>query len=334
MDVEQIRRQALEDLSKASTTTELDQVRTKYLGRKKGLLDQVIASVPGLPPEQRRAVGKSANDLKNELTRLLDEAKDKLSQKPPAAPRSDPTLPGPRLRLGHVHPLTQTTRQVEEIFSRMGFEVVLGPETETEFYNFEALNIPADHPSRDSFDTFYLSPGVVLRSHTSPVQVRVMESRRPPLRVLAPGRVYRPDTEDARHASMFHQVEGLMVDERTSFADLKAMLFIFAREFFGSETKIRFRPSFFPFTEPSAEVDVSCFRCKGKGCSLCSGSGWIEVLGSGMVDPAVFEAVGYDPERYTGFAFGMGVERLCMLKYGIDDIRVFTQNDCRVLSQF
>jgi phenylalanyl-tRNA synthetase alpha chain len=223
---------------------------------------------------------------------------------------------------------------MRDIFATLGFEVALGPEVELERYNFEALNIPLDHPSRDAFHTFYLHNGAVLRSHTSPVQIRVMERRRPPIRIIVPGKVYRPDTADASHSFLFHQVEGLMVDERVSFADLKYVLTEFARAYFGPQVRMRFRPSFFPFTEPSAEVDISCLMCQGKGCGACKSSGWMEVLGSGMVHPNVFKAVGYDAEKYTGFAFGMGVERLAMLKMGIDDIRLFLENDVRFLSHF
>lgn len=251
------------------------------------------------------------------------------------------SLPGKHKPYGHEHPITQTINEIKEIFSKLGFDVEYGPEVELEYYNFDALNIPADHPSREDFDTFYLlarSAGgdnqLLLRSQTSTVQIRVMKEKKPPIRMIAPGKVFRPDTVDARHASMFHQIEGLMVDEGVSFSDLKYVLTLFAKSYFGQNIKMRFRPSFFPFTEPSAEVDISCSICKGKGCSVCAYSGWVEVLGAGMVDPNVFEAVDYDTEKYTGFAFGLGVERLAMLRYGVDDIRLFLENDMRFLSQF
>ncbi|MBT5305685.1 MAG: phenylalanine--tRNA ligase subunit alpha, partial [Candidatus Scalindua sp.] len=232
------------------------------------------------------------------------------------------------------HPLTQTIDEIKGIFKTLCFDIEYGPEVEHEYYNFDALNIPADHPSREDFDTFYLGNKRLLRSQTSTVQIRVMEKKKPPIRMIAPGKVFRPDTVDARHASMFHQIEGLMVDEGVSFSDLKYVLTLFAQSYFGQDIKMRFRPSFFPFTEPSAEIDISCSLCKGKGCSVCSQSGWVEVLGAGMVDPNVFDTVGYDSEKYTGFAFGIGVERLTMLKYGIDNIRLFFENDLRFLSQF
>ena len=244
------------------------------------------------------------------------------------------SLPGKRKHYGHRHPIVQTIDEIKGIFKKLCFDIEYGPEVEHEYYNFDALNIPADHPSREDFDTFYLGNKRLLRSQTSTVQIRVMEKKKPPIRMIAPGKVFRPDTVDARHASMFHQIEGLMVDEGVSFSDLKYVLTLFAQSYFGQDIKMRFRPSFFPFTEPSAEIDISCSICKGKGCSVCSHSGWVEVLGAGMVDPNVFETVGYDAEKYTGFAFGLGVERLTMLKYGIDNIRLFFENDLRFLSQF
>ncbi|MEK7242084.1 MAG: phenylalanine--tRNA ligase subunit alpha, partial [Planctomycetota bacterium] len=255
------------------------------------------------------------------------------------SPVMDVSLPGHIPPRGGTHPLVQTIQEIKEIFGRMGFQVGSGPEVELEYYNFEALNIPPDHPSRDDFDTFYVSDDVLLRSQTSTVQIRVMQKQKPPIRIIAPGKVFRPDTVDARHSFMFHQIEGLMVGgstagEGVNFGHLKGVLSLFAKTYFGPDTRMRLRPSFFPFTEPSAEVEISCSFCKGKGCSVCGGSGWLEILGAGMVHPNVFKAVGYDPEQYTGFAFGMGVERIAMLKYGIDDIRLFFENDVRFLSQF
>ena len=314
---------------------ELETLRVKYLGRK-GILSELLAKIPSLPAEQRPEMGRLLNELKKDITSRYEGAKTALldMQRPKAVgPVQDVTLPGRRPPLGHKHPLIQTIEDIKDIFADMGFQVAFGPEVELEFYNFEALNIPLDHPSRDDFDTFYLKDDVLLRSQTSTVQIRVMEKQKPPIRIIAPGKVFRPDTVDATHSFMFHQIEGLMVEEGVTFGHLKGVLALFAQAYFGPDTRMRFRPSFFPFTEPSAEVEISCSLCKGKGCSTC-GSGWMEILGAGMVDPNVFKAVGYDAEKYTGFAFGMGVERIAMLKYGIDDIRLFFENDMRFLSQF
>ena len=314
---------------------ELETLRVKYLGRK-GILSELLAKIPSLPAEQRPEMGRLLNELKKDITSRYEGAKTALldMQRPKAVgPVQDVTLPGRRPPLGHKHPLIQTIEDIKDIFADMGFQVAFGPEVELEFYNFEALNIPLDHPSRDDFDTFYLKDDVLLRSQTSTVQIRIMEKQRPPIRIIAPGKVFRPDTVDATHSFMFHQIEGLMVEEGVTFGHLKGVLALFAQAYFGPDTRMRFRPSFFPFTEPSAEVEISCSLCKGKGCSTC-GSGWMEILGAGMVDPNVFKAVGYDAEKYTGFAFGMGVERIAMLKYGIDDIRLFFENDMRFLSQF
>jgi len=333
-EAQRIRREAGEQVESASTEEELEQVRSRLLGRK-GKLAALFAAIPKAPPEQRPAAGKVANELKAELQRLWQEAAERITcEEKTAEPLFDPTLPGRRPPMGHLHPLTIALDEICDIFRTLGFTVAEGPEVELDYYNFEALNIPPDHPSRDDFDTFYLTDRMLLRSQTSTVQIRTMEKTRPPVRMIAPGRVFRPDTEDASHSSMFHQVEGLMVDEGVTFGDLKAVLHIFARQFFHKDVKVRFRPSFFPFTEPSAEVDCTCVVCGGDGCRTCSYSGWIEILGAGMVDPNVFEAVHYDAERYTGFAFGMGVERLAMLRYGIDDIRLFFQGDVRFVGQF
>jgi phenylalanyl-tRNA synthetase alpha chain len=321
-----------------TSADELEAFRIKYLGRK-GLLSELLAKLPSVPAEERPETGRLLNQLKMDITAGFERVKKSLAGGGPgtgaAAPVQDLTLPGRRPALGHRHPLMQTIDEIKDIFAQMGFKVAYGPEVELEYYNFEALNIPPDHPSRDDFDTFYVSGAddVLLRSQTSTVQIRVMENEEPPIRIIAPGKVFRPDTVDATHSFMFHQIEGLMVDEGVTFGHLKGVLKLFAQAYFGPDTQTRFCPSFFPFTEPSAEMEVSCSLCKGKGCATC-GSGWIEILGAGMVDPNVFKAVGYDPEKYTGFAFGMGVERMAMLKYGVADIRFFFENDMRFLSQF
>ncbi|HHT9139369.1 MAG TPA: phenylalanine--tRNA ligase subunit alpha [Candidatus Tripitaka californicus] len=336
----ELREKALEELKSLRSAEELELFRVKYLGRK-GLLSEYMAQLSTLPPDEKRVVGKLANEIKVELTRGLEEACRGVLQYAPAkvSPVIDVSLPGHIPPRGRTHPLVQTIQEIKEIFGRMGFQVVSGPEVELEYFNFEALNIPPDHPSRDDFDTFYVSDDVLLRSQTSTVQIRVMQKQKPPIRIIAPGKVFRPDTVDARHSFMFHQIEGLMVGgstagEGVNFGHLKGVLSLFIKTYFGPDTRMRLRPSFFPFTEPSAEVEISCSLCKGKGCSVCGGSGWLEILGAGMVHPNVFKAVGYDPEQYTGFAFGMGGERIAMLKYGIDDIRLFFENDVRFLAQF
>ncbi|HHT9120608.1 MAG TPA: phenylalanine--tRNA ligase subunit alpha [Candidatus Hypogeohydataceae bacterium YC41] len=332
----ELREKALQELKSAlekRSAEELEHFRVKYLGRK-GLLSEYLSKLPTLSPEERPAIGKLVNEIKGELTGGFEEAKASLERPKVVAPLTDISLPGCLPSIGRSHPLVQTIQDIKDIFARMGFQVVSGPEVELEYFNFESLNIPPDHPSRDDFDTFYISDDVLLRSQTSTVQIRVMQKQKPPIRIIAPGKVFRPDTVDARHSFMFHQIEGLMVEEGVNFGHLKGVLHIFAQTYFGPDTRMRFRPSFFPFTEPSAEVEISCTLCKGHGCSVCGGSGWIEILGAGMVHPNVFKAVGYDPEQYTGFAFGMGVERIAMLKYGIDDIRLFFENDVRFLSQF
>jgi phenylalanyl-tRNA synthetase alpha chain len=334
----ELQNQAKNDLAKANSGDEIEQVKTKYLGRK-GVISEIIKSIPSLPPDQRATIGKLANKVKKEINASISAVLPLFKIKATGTAnvtgeRFDLSLPGERKPYGHKHPITQTIDEIKGIFGKLGFDIEYGPEVEHEYYNFDALNIPPDHPSREDFDTFFLDNKLLLRSQTSTVQIRVMKEKKPPIRMIAPGKVFRPDTVDARHASMFHQIEGLMVDEGVSFSDLKFILTFFAKTYFGQDIKMRFRPSFFPFTEPSAEVDISCSICKGKGCSVCSYSGWVEVLGAGMVDPNVFEAVGYDAEKYTGFAFGLGVERLAMLRYGIDDIRLFFENDMRFLSQF
>lgn len=334
--LEELYRQAEAELIAAAGEADLLAVKTKYLGRK-GLLTAALRQVSQAPAEERPALGRRANEIKEMLAARIEAALQDLAagRKEAAllAERIDVTLPGRGTSPGRLHPITQTTREICRIFSGFGFSVAEGPEVERDYYNFEALNMPPDHPARDMQDTFYIEEGVVLRTHTSPVQVRTMEKQRPPVRIISPGRVYRPDS-DVSHTPMFHQVEGLLVDRGITFGDLKGLLAAFLKQIFGDETVLRFRPSFFPFTEPSAEVDIRCVMCGGKGCRVCGQSGWLEILGSGMVDPAVFENVGYDPEEVTGFAFGLGVERIAMLKYGINDIRLFFENDVRFLEQF
>ena len=327
-------------LASAHSSESLETFRVDYLGRK-GKITSLFEKLKSLSSEERRSFGQELNELKSSLEKKIEARASSFSVS--GRPREeffDPTLPGLHPRRGRLHPLTQTVREITTLFEHLGFEVVEGPEVETEFYNFTALNIPSDHPSRDSFATFYTKPEserespFLLRSQTSTVQIRIMQKRKPPLRVVAPGRVYRPDQVDASHSFMFHQIEGLMVDEVTTFSELKGILHLFLRKLFGPATKIRFRPHFFPFTEPSAEVDVNCLLCRGKGCSVCGGKGWIELLGAGSVHPAVFEQVGYDAKRVQGFAFGLGVERIAMLCHGIPDIRLFFENDLRFLRQF
>lgn len=335
-DLEGLREAAEQELAAARTESDVAAVRTKYLGRK-GELTTILRRIGTLTPEERQRLGKRANEIKEALDGrievVLRDLRSRSQQLKLEAETIDITLPGRRIPVGHRHPITIVRDEICEIFGRLGFSIVEGPEVETDYYNFAALNIPPDHPARDMQDTFYIAEEIVLRTHTSPVQVRAMEKMTPPLRILSPGRVYRPDS-DVSHTPMFHQVEGLMVDRGVTLADLKGVLTYFVHEIFGPETPLRFRPSFFPFTEPSAEVDIRCMICNGDGCRVCAQSGWLEILGSGMVDPAVFENVGYDPEGYTGFAFGLGIERIAMLKYGIKDIRLFFENDRRFLEQF
>jgi len=312
---------------------ELDKLRIRYLGRK-GELTQLFKELGSVAENDRRSAGKLLNeikvDLENRLSEAIDRSKQRLLER---REQLDVTIPGRRPLRGRLHPVTQISLEISRIFHALGFATVEGPEVELDYYNFEALNIPKDHPARDMQDTFYISDDVVLRTHTSPLQVRTMEKRRPPIRIIAPGRTYRCDS-DATHTPMFHQVEGLMVGEDISFGDLKGILTVFVHQMFGADVALRFRPSFFPFTEPSAEVDIECVMCRGQGCRVCSQTGWLEILGSGMVDPEVFKMVGYDPDKVTGFAFGMGIERIAMLKFGIDDLRLFFENDLRFLRQF
>jgi len=321
------------EIEEIEDPSELEKFRIRYLG-KKGELTILMKDVGGLPPPQRPEMGKLANRIKGNLTSRINQAKKTLaSGRDRQKGFLDVTLPGREPQRGHLHPITSVIKEVCQIFSKMGFRVVKGPNVELDYYNFEALNIPKDHPARDMQDTFYISDNVVLRTHTSPMQVRVMETHLPPVSVIAPGKVYRRDS-DVSHTPMFHQVEGLLVDKGVTFGDLKGTLSGFVHQMFGKETRLRFRPSFFPFTEPSAEVDIVCVICGGKGCRTCSHTGWLEILGSGMVDPAVYRFVEYDADVYSGFAFGMGIERIAMLKYGIDDIQLFFKNEMRFLRQF
>lgn len=331
--LEKLRKQALEEIQKASDEKALEAARIKFLGRK-GELTKVLKSIAKLPPELKPVIGRLANQIKKELEAALSKAQQELKRRAEERlPGLDLTLPGRPYPLGKKHPITQVMDEICEIFLRMGFSIATGPEVELDYYNFEALNIPPDHPARDMQATFYISPEVVLRTHTSPIQIRAMEALKPPLRIIAPGKVYRCDS-DVTHTPMFHQIEGLMVDRRVSFSDLKGLLTVFAQETFGRKTRVRFRPSYFPFTEPSVEMDISCVICDGEGCRVCGQTGWLEILGAGMVHPNVFRAVGYDPEEWVGLAFGLGVERIAMLKYGIDDIRLFYENHLKFLEQF
>ena len=333
--LQQIKQAALAELQAPDCDTEA--LRVRYLG-KKGELTAVLRGMGALTPEERPVVGQLANEVRAEIESALAAkvaaAKEQALNDQLVREKLDVTMPGTPARMGHQHPLTRAQREMEEIFIGMGFEIAEGPEVEYDYYNFEALNIPQNHPARDTQDTFYITDKVLLRSQTSPVQVRVMEKQNPPIRVISPGRVYRSDALDATHSPLFHQMEGLVVDKGITMSDLKGTLETFAKKMFGESTKIRFRPHHFPFTEPSAEVDVSCFVCGGKGCRVCKGEGWIEILGAGMVHPFVLQNCGIDPEVYSGFAFGMGLERVTMTRYGIDDIRLFYENDERFLKQF
>jgi phenylalanyl-tRNA synthetase alpha chain len=334
--IESIQAMAEEELFAAENHEALEQFRVKYLG-KKSELSQVMKLLSGLSSEQRPIIGKRVNDVKKLLQNRYQSRERQLGEeetrKKLARERIDVTLPGRRLPLGCKHPITQVLEETERIFSGLGFSVAEGPEVESDYYNFEALNFPKDHPARDMQDTFFVSENVVLRTHTSPVQIRAMEKTTPPARFISIGKVYRHDA-DISHSPMFHQIEGVCVDTHVTMADLKGVLELFVAEMFGAGTTLRFRPSFFPFTEPSAEVDISCVMCQGKGCRVCGSTGWLEILGSGMIDPNVFGFVNYDAEQYTGYAFGMGAERIAMLKFGIDDIRLFFENNVRFLEQF
>lgn len=334
--LEQLKSTALELISQAKISTEIENLRIRFLG-KKGELTAVLSSVGLLTPEQRPLIGKLSNEVKNAISEALTLRQQQLAQQELqnklSSEKIDITLPGWRIPYGHEHIITTTINEIRDIFSELGYTVAVGPDIEDDFHNFEALNFPKDHPARDMHDTFYVDDGRLLRTHTSGAQIRLMENQKPPLKAIMPGRVFRCDS-DATHSPVFHQVEGLVVDEGISMADLKGTLEYFLHKMFGKERHVRLRNSFFPFTEPSVEVDVECFVCKGKGCNLCKQTGWIEILGAGMVDPNVFKAVKLDPEKYTGFAFGMGVERIAILKYGINDIRLFYGSDMRFLKQF
>jgi phenylalanyl-tRNA synthetase alpha chain len=331
--IDQIYQEALQEFEAAGDRQAIKDVSVRYLGRK-GIITQFLRNVSTLPADQRPVAGKKANEVKNLLDGVSKEAILKLETAVKTAKGGiDVSLPGRPAPSGSLHPITQINQRICDIFTKMGFEITEGPEVELDYYNFEALNFPKDHPARDMQDTFFVSDDIVLRTHTSPLQIRTMEKQQPPVRIIMPGKVYRCDS-DLTHTPMFNQVEGLLVDENISFGDLKGTLTSFVHQMFDEQTSLRFRPSFFPFTEPSAEVDILCVMCRGKGCRVCSQTGWLEILGSGMVHPALYENVGYDADRYTGFAFGMGVDRIAMLKYGIDDIRKFFENDIRFLSQF
>jgi phenylalanyl-tRNA synthetase alpha chain len=335
-DILSLKNSFLKESKSAASVAELQQLRIKYLG-KKGLVTSKLKALSTISPELRPAYGKAVNEVKvyieEEINRIEALLKKEEHKKRIVSEAVDITLPGKFTPFGREHPINKVLYEITRIFVSMGFDVEEGPDVELDYYNFEALNIPKYHPARDMQDTFYISEDIVLRTHTSPVQIRVMEKRKPPLKIIAPGKVYRCDA-DISHTPMFHQVEGFMVDTDVAFSDLKGVLESFIHSIFSAKTPVRFRPSFFPFTEPSAEADIGCIFCSGKGCRVCKNTGWLEILGAGMINPRVFEMVGYDPEIYSGFAFGMGVERIVMLKYSIDDIRLFFENDMRFLKQF
>lgn len=337
-DLRQIGERFDGEKARAADRSSLEELHARYLSRKSGLLTLEMQRLRELPADQRPAFGKLANRLKQRIESELAEREAALASEERSAREEtealDVSLPGSRPRIGHRHPITLARRAIEDIFLAMGYTVEDGPEVETTYNNFDALNIGPEHPSRDESDTFYISDDIVLRTQTSPVQIRTMERQPPPIRIICPGRVFRRDELDATHSPMFHQIEGLVVDEGISFGDLKGTLDLLHRQFFGERTRTRLRPSYFPFTEPSAEVDVSCVFCESRGCRVCKHTGWIEMMGAGMVHPAVYDCVGYDTARYSGFAFGLGIDRYAMLKYGIDDIPLLFQNDMRFLSQF
>jgi phenylalanyl-tRNA synthetase alpha chain len=338
MDIPKLSREFQQRISSVKNQAELDEVRNDYLGRKRGVITALLKDLPSLPAEKRATAGKEINELKTFVEETIDSKANALA-KPQAETKIDWSLPGREVQIGAVHPLTKTRRMIEEIFKEMGYAIAEGPEIDNDFNNFAALNFPPDHPARDMQDTLFVetppnSEPLLLRTHTSPVQIRTMLQTQPPVRILCPGRVYRKDELDATHSPIFHQMEGLAADDRITFADLKGTLHHFAKRLFAQDVKVQFRPSFFPFTEPSAEMDCSCVNCKGKGCNICKQTGWLEILGSGMVHPNVLEAVGYDSEKYSGFAFGMGIDRIALLFYGIPDIRLLYNNDLRFLSQF
>ncbi len=332
-----IRTTAMAALEGAATLAELEDLRIQYLG-KKGELTAVMKGMGGLSAEERPVIGQLANQVRSEIENALEEKKSALEVAAASAKlkeeKIDVTMPGKKPEKGKKHPLITVLDDLKDIFIGMGFSIAEGPEVELDYYNFEALNIPKDHPARDTQDTFYIDETVVMRTQTSPVQVRTMEQQKPPIRIISPGRVYRSDAMDATHSPVFHQVEGLVIDKNITMADLKGTLEVFVKKLYGEDTRLRFRPHHFPFTEPSAEVDISCFNCGGEGCRICKGEGWIEILGCGMVHPKVLQNCGIDPEEYSGFAFGIGLERVAMFRYDIDDIRMFYENDVRFLEQF
>jgi phenylalanyl-tRNA synthetase alpha chain len=331
--IEQIKQEFKSDTSTIKDVKILEDIRIKYLGRK-GKITAAFQLLSAVPKEQKPEFGQKLNQLKSFIEEEYEIIHNKFKNKDKKKSSIDLTLSGRKPFIGIKHPLVQMADEIKSVFMRLGFVIEDGPEIETDYYNFEALNIPDNHPAREMQDTLFISDDIVLRTHTSPVQIRVMEKSKPPIRIIAPGRVYRRDTPDASHSPLFHQVEGLMVDENITFADLKGVIESFAHQMFGKDIRVRFRPSFFPFTEPSAEYDFNCIFCRGKGCRVCKNTGWIEISGAGMVHPNVFKAVGYDSERYTGYAFGMGIDRIAMLKFGINDIRTFLENDLRFINQF
>lgn len=335
--LEEIAKKAFEELAHSQDLKALDAVRVKYLG-KKGELTAILKQMGKLSAEERPVVGQLANQVRADIEEKLEETKLNLESKMLdlrlACETLDVTLPGSKQEIGKKHPLTIVLDEIKEIFIGMGFEIAQGPEVELDYYNFEALNVPKDHPARDTQDTFYINDNVVLRTQTSPMQIRTMENQKPPIRILAPGRVYRSDAVDATHSPLFHQIEGLVVDKNITMSDLKGTLEVFVKRLYGENSVVRFRPHHFPFTEPSAEMDVQCFNCHGEGCPLCKGEGWIEILGCGMVHPKVLKNCGIDPEEYSGFAFGMGLERIVMRRYNINDLRLFFENNVRFLNQF
>lgn len=330
----QIKLEFQKDINLVDSLKEIERIKIKYLS-KNGIISSLFDILKQVPKEQKREIGKNLNELRDFVISIFEQKKNEIENRSKIiADRIDLTLPANPIKVGSKHILNQTLYQIKEIFKSLGFSVYEGPELESDYYNFEALNFPTDHPSRDMQDTFFINKDFLLRTHTSPVQIRVMEKMQPPLRAIMPGRVYRNEAINARSYCTFLQLEGLYVDENVSFAELKGTLISFVRQFYGDNLKFRFRPSFFPFTEPSAEMDITCFLCNGKGCRVCKYSGWLEILGCGMVDPNVFKYVSYDAEKFTGYAFGMGIERIALLKYGINDIRIFFENDIRFLTQF
>ncbi len=332
--IENLKRAIVDDLSIVDSIEELENYRVKYLGRK-GLIAELFENLKNVASDERPTIGKILNELRNHAQNIYDNKKKQFEISESTTEKFlDLTLPGRQKNIGSIHPITQTLNEIKSIFLRMGFEIALGPEIESDYYNFEALNFPPDHPARDMQDTFFINEDILLRTHTSPVQIRVMEKQKPPIRIIAPGRVYRNEAISSRSYCLFHQVEGLYIDVGVTFSELKGTLVAFAKQFYGSRLKYRFRPSFFPFTEPSAEMDITCFLCSGSGCRVCKYTGWLEILGCGMVDPNLYKNVNYDPDVVSGYAFGMGIERIAMLRHGIDDIRLLFDNDIRFLKQF